>query len=189
MEEKRKPVEGYEGLYEVSDQGNVYSLSKWVGHYTKPSKKLKQSNSNGYLRVVLSKDGKTKKFFVHRLVAAAFIDNKEDKEFVNHKDSVRTNNSVLNLEWCTASENYTHGADTGFINTYRKHISWETRLSVYNEYSPGSVKFGVKQISEKYGIGEQTVLNIKYEMDILISSILKDGITIIGKKYQLKEVI
>lgn len=62
----------------------------------------------GYARVVLHKNKVTTRFLVHRLVASAFVNNDENKEFVNHKNGVRTDNCLLNLEWVTASENTLH---------------------------------------------------------------------------------
>lgn len=97
-----KQIVGYEGLYAVSDAGEVKSLRK--------NRILKlQSNRDGYLLVMLSKNGISKGYLVHRLVAKAFIDNPQNKPEINHIDEDKTNNSVSNLEWCTRSENLRHG--------------------------------------------------------------------------------
>lgn len=111
MEEWR-PVVGYEEGYEVSNLGNVRSLDP--RHYLK-LKNLK-SNKDGHLRVWLSKNSKKRAFFVHRLVAFAFIDNPDKKPIINHIDGVPFNNEVSNLEWCTHSENVRHAFDLG-LNT------------------------------------------------------------------------
>lgn len=68
-----------------------------------------EKNRFGYLRVQLHKDGMEKKFFVHRLVAQAFLPNLNKLQFVNHKDENPSNNSVENLEWCTIQYNNTYG--------------------------------------------------------------------------------
>lgn len=94
-------VPGYEGLYEVSNLGNVKSLRR--GRLLKPGK------AHGYLKVSLRKDNKTQYFAVHRLVAIVFIPNPENLPYVNHKDESRDNNCVENLEWCTAQYNNTYG--------------------------------------------------------------------------------
>lgn len=94
-------VPGYEGLYEVSNKGNVKSLRRGII--------LKPSILHGYLRVGLHKDNKTQYYVVHRLVALVFIPNPENLPFVNHKDESRNNNCVENLEWCTAQYNNTYG--------------------------------------------------------------------------------
>ena len=97
-----KPICGYENLYSVSDNGDVFShiSNKW----------LKSSlMSNGYKSVELFNNGKSKRILVHRLVAEAFIDNPQGLPYVNHKDEDRSNNCVENLEWCTAKYNQNYG--------------------------------------------------------------------------------
>ena len=98
------PVVGYEGLYEVSDGGNIRSLVRYKKQL-KPSK-----NTNGYLSVELFKHKASKRFLVHRLVAAAFLPNPQNFPQVNHKDENRCNNSADNLEWCSARYNMNYGA-------------------------------------------------------------------------------
>lgn len=114
----RKPVVGYEGYYEVDRFGRVFSLDRVVtvvdGNrtYEKPlsGKQMKQSmHDKGYKTVSLTKDGKTKMMFVHRIVAEAFLPNPDNLPMVNHKDEDKTNNFLENLEWCTAAYNRTYG--------------------------------------------------------------------------------
>lgn len=101
MKEIWKDIKGYEGLYQVSNLGNVKSL--------KTNKNLYYSNSNnGYLRVGLFKN-KRKMFSIHRLVAENFIPNPNEYLVVNHKDFNQKNNKVDNLEWCTSKENNNYG--------------------------------------------------------------------------------
>lgn len=102
-----KSVVGYEGLYEVSNQGNVRSLHK-------ETKELSIANSKrGYRVVSLYKDGNATMKNVHQLVAKAFIPNPENKPCINHKDFNRLNNYVENLEWCTYAENNLHSIEEG----------------------------------------------------------------------------
>lgn len=116
-EEEYKDVIGYEGLYQVSNKGNVKSLERKVwnsrgrGFYmTVPERILKPiKTGSGYLQVDLSKDGKIKRHLIHRLVAEAFIPNTENLEQVNHIDEDKTNNCVENLEWCTREYNNNYG--------------------------------------------------------------------------------
>ena len=92
-----KDVLGYEGLYQVSNAGNVRSSRR-------PMAKggvRKKNESHGYLRVVLCKNGIVENKAIHRLVAEAFIENPNNYPVVNHMDENRTNNNVNNLEWCT----------------------------------------------------------------------------------------
>ena len=107
MEEWRS-APGYEGLYEVSDRGSIRSLPRKCfacGREGSGFKVLKVRVMRGYHLAKL----KSKNVRVHRLVAAAFIDNPQNKPLVNHKDSNRLNNRVSNLEWVTHTENMRHG--------------------------------------------------------------------------------
>lgn len=118
VEVVRKPVCGYEEQYVVDQFGRVYGVDRTKtvldnGRiYEKPiaGKQMKQSlHTKGYKTVTLTKDGKSKACFVHRLVAEAFIENPDNLPMVNHKDEDKTNNFAENLEWCTASYNRTYG--------------------------------------------------------------------------------
>lgn len=105
--EKWKDIKGYEGLYQVSNFGNVKSLN-----YKRTNKEalLKlQTNTDGYKIINLRKDGKNKLYLVHRLVAMTFIPNPNNYPIVNHKDENKENNSVDNLEWCTHIYNLNYG--------------------------------------------------------------------------------
>ncbi|MBV5348875.1 NUMOD4 motif-containing HNH endonuclease [bacterium] len=110
-----KDVVGYEGIYMVSNIGRVKSLMKV--YYTGTNGRsrifqnemvLKQYTHFGYNLLRLCRDGKTKLFRVHILVATAFIENPENLPIINHKDGVRNNNLVENLEWCTQAHNVKH---------------------------------------------------------------------------------
>ena len=105
-----KPVVGYEGLYEVSNWGRVKSLNY---NHTGKGKILKQQQSmDGYYSVGLSKNGILKRYYVHRLVAEAFLPNSDNLPLINHKDENKTNNNVDNLEWCDAKYNCNYGTRT-----------------------------------------------------------------------------
>lgn len=103
MEEIWKAVVGFEGLYEVSNLGKVRSLH-WYGG-DKIVERALVDRPDGYKSICLSKNGKSKLHLIHRLVAEAFIPKIEGKDFVNHKDENRSNNTVDNLEWCDKSYN------------------------------------------------------------------------------------
>lgn len=92
--------------YAVDHQGNVYSLRR--------NKRLTPKNNwDGYLRVQLWDHQKCRYVSIHRLVAMAFIPNPENKPFINHKNGIKTDNRVENLEWCTQKENIKHALDNG----------------------------------------------------------------------------
>lgn len=126
MEEIWKDIKGFEGLYQVSNLGRVKSLKKTVPHanYTRTfqSRIMKQyTEKNGYARVGLFKYGKGYRKLVHRLVAQAFIPNPKLKPDVNHKDGIKTNNCIDNLEWCTPKENQKHSLDLGLRKASELH--------------------------------------------------------------------
>lgn len=99
-----RAIAAYEGLYEVSDLGNIRAIKRSGSK----GLSLKVHKSKGYLQVWLSKSNKVKKFSAHRLVALAFIPNSENKPEVNHKDGNKINNHITNLEWVTKAENEAH---------------------------------------------------------------------------------
>lgn len=108
--EEWKDIEGYEGLYQVSNEGRVKSLNF---NHTKQEKILKCTKTkDGYLRVGLYQDWKQVRKYIHRLVAEAFIENPNNYKEVNHKDEDKTNNHVENLEWCTPNYNINYGSRT-----------------------------------------------------------------------------
>lgn len=109
------PIENYENLYEVSNLGRVRRIESVVTNTNGirrkfPGKILKPvANSSGYLFVKLSKNGISRVFLIHRLVASAFIPNPNNLPQVNHKDENKLNNTIFNLEWCSAKENINYG--------------------------------------------------------------------------------
>lgn len=101
---KRKPIIGYEGLYEVTDTGLVYSVrsKKYLSQKKRP---------DGYMEVNLWRDNIGQSFLVHRLVAEAFIPMVLGLEQINHKDENKSNNNAENLEWCNAKYNSNYGTN------------------------------------------------------------------------------
>ena len=124
MAEIWKDIQGYEGLYQVSNLGRIKSLDRIVknknGMALKRGKVIQEASLGNYKKVSLWKNNKGKAFLVHRLVAIAFIENPDNLPEVNHKDENGCNNSVDNLEWCTHNYNYNYG-------TRKKRISDKMR--------------------------------------------------------------
>lgn len=114
MIEVWKDVAGYEGLYQVSNRGNVKSLDRVSEHrisgkITLKGKPVAKSFNGNYYFVNLTKDGKTKRPMIHRLVAVAFLPNPDNSPCINHKDENKLNNAVENLEWCNHKYNSNYG--------------------------------------------------------------------------------
>lgn len=119
MEEIWKDIKGYEGFYMVSNKGRVKSVDRKVitrNRWGEVEKNFKGKiisptlcKKTGYYHVVLNNSDKGKTFKVHRLVAIAFLENKDNLPQVNHKDENKKNNCVDNLEWCTAKYNSNYG--------------------------------------------------------------------------------
>lgn len=111
MQEIWKDIVGYEGLYQISNFGNVKSLNY---NHTHTSKLLvPKRHHSGYVMVTLCKNNIHKNKFIHILVANAFIENIENKPCVNHIDGDKHNNHVSNLEWVTHKQNTQHAIKTG----------------------------------------------------------------------------
>lgn len=116
-----KDVVGFEGLYKVSNTGKLKSLDRKdsLGHNIRGKQISTKKNNRGYVQVHLTKDGKCHMKLMHRLVAEAFIENKNNLPQVNHKDEDKDNNTVENLEWCTNLYNRRYG--TGYARSCDKH--------------------------------------------------------------------
>lgn len=123
-----KDIKGYEGLYQISNLGRVKSLGN--GNSNKSKLKIMKTtlNHKGYPMISLCKDGVSKKFSVHRLVAEAFIPNPDNLPQVNHIDEVKTNNRIDNLEWCTAEYNVKYGTRTAKTSKPILQITLENKI-------------------------------------------------------------
>lgn len=117
MKEIWKSIKGYEGYYEVSNHGNVRTVTRFISNSGKhgmwyKSRSLKFNvDKDGYNTVALQKDGKVKRVKVHRVVLSTFTDDNDMQ--VNHIDGNKSNNHVNNLEWVTCSENIKHAFNIG----------------------------------------------------------------------------
>lgn len=161
MEDNWRPiawrdVKGYEGKYQVSNIGLIRkSNGIIIGQYF---------HQHGYLIARLSQPRKAVR--VHRIVAEAFIDNPEQKPFINHIDCVRSNNVVWNLEWCTQKENLDHARALGRLRSdylvgkrsNRAKLTDEQAFSIIAEYRVGGTSWG--KLAKKYGISKRSVGSI-----------------------------
>lgn len=147
LEEIRRDVVGYEGIYTIDIFGNVIRV--------KDGKEVPQhKNKFGYMNVALYRDGKQKQHKVHRLIAQAFIPNPQNKEQVNHIDGNKAHNVVWNLEWCTCKENINHAIKAGIYqpkgNNKTPVLCVETGI-----FYPT-----VKSASEDMGIIRTSIFNV-----------------------------
>lgn len=139
--EEWRPVNEYEGLYEVSNLGRIKSVAKAI--YLMPSIR------EGYQFVTLSKNGKKLSKNVHRLVAKAFIPNPNNLPLINHKDENKQNNNVNNLEWCTPKYNSNYGAGAKRSALARsipvKQISEDGTFVIWNSFHEAQESSGVSR--------------------------------------------
>lgn len=150
-----KPIKRYEGLYEVSNYGRVRSLDAFLpfGKYVRKrcGRIMRiQNSSNGYKQVHLSKDGESKIYRVHRLVAEAFIDNPNGYPEVNHKDENRANNQADNLEWCTHQYNNSYGNKPA--RGSKNGMAKLTKTQIVDIRKRRSAGEKLKTIADSYGI-------------------------------------
>lgn len=118
-----KDIPNYNGYYKVSNFGRIRSFYG-KGRLLKPN-----VDEDGYFRVALSKEGKRKDYYCHRLVAMAFLPNADESRQINHIDGNKQNNNVDNLEWCTCRENIIHA-----INILNKRLKKVDKYDLDNNY-------------------------------------------------------
>lgn len=118
-----KPLETFNGRYQVSSNGEVRSLI--TNRILRPA-----IDGWGYKRVAMMRDGKLVTQKVHRLVAIAFIPNPGNKPTVNHKNGIKTDNRVDNLEWATQSENFCHALKNGLITLCKEETHYKSRPTI-----------------------------------------------------------
>ena len=124
--QKLRTLELFDGLkIRVTDDGEIYTMDHTNLRINKridnrKGKRIKPSlDKYGYERITLSKNGIRKSYYIHRIVAMAYIPNPNNKNFINHKNGVKTDNRVYNLEWCTQKENQQHKWKNGLANYNR----------------------------------------------------------------------
>lgn len=156
--EQWKDIEGYNGLYQVSNTGKVISLNwKRTGQIKEMCLK---SHNKGYQQIELvDKNGKKKTHLVHRLVATAFIENPNGLPMINHKDENKLNNNVENLEWCDSSYNAKYYAD--------RHIKGRPREFKPSEiYHKRSTPIIQTTLSGEYIRTWENDVSIKHELGV-----------------------
>ena len=153
-----KDIKGFEGLYAVTEDGRIYSHPRFGA---RTPRYLKGGlDKDGYNLVILCKDGKRYTRKVHRLVAEAFIPNRDNKSQVNHIDGCKDNNNPSNLEWCSNSENQLHAINTLKSRqkpTHRK-ISIDDASEICEAYATGL--FRQWELAKHFNVCRQAISNI-----------------------------
>jgi hypothetical protein len=159
-----RDIPGYEGRYKIDTDGIVWSyLTGGTGRSIKLKKRISIMAPDGYYRMSLRKENKTKLWLLHRLVAITFIPKVENKMFVNHKNGIRSDNKIENPEWCTRAENNLHAfrvlkrepvgkGNFGKLSCRSKIVKQYTLNGEYmNTY------YGTLEASRETGIGEDAI--------------------------------
>lgn len=155
-----KELGGFEGIYEIDREGNIYSIPRKNGYGSRLVRKVRKPKLvRGYLQIALSKNGNNIWRPVHRLVAEAFIPNPRICNQVNHINGNKTDNRVENLEWCTQSENQTHAVRTGLRKSERTNTAKLTADQV-REIRSLYPTLNSRELADKFGIKQAQVCKI-----------------------------
>lgn len=132
-----KWIEGYEGLYFIDTLGNIVSVPRIEGRYIHNKYNVMKTKikNNGYVEVSLMRDGKMKTVLLHRVIAKAFIPNPDNLPWVNHKNGIKSDNRIENLEWCTVSQNTKHAFDNNLGNSKINALKALEKYNALNSYN------------------------------------------------------
>jgi len=161
MKEIWKDVVGFENCYEVSSKGEIRSKDRFVNHWRggvrfyKGKNKKSRKNKYGYMRCNLKTNAERFDFSIHQLVAKAFIPNPENKEHVNHKNGIKTDNRLSNLEWVTPQENTTHAVSKRLIKTKLKDSD---ALKIHDSF------LSIRKLASLFDVNPKVIWRIKNEV-------------------------
>lgn len=161
-----RTIENYAGFYEISNLGNVKSLKRLVDNHSGFKKLLKEKylkthiSKTGYFVVDLKKNNQRKTFKIHRLIAIAFIDKIDGKNYINHIDGNKLNNYISNLEWCTIQENNKHAEKLGLkkdsgVNNSKSKLNQDDVFYIRNS------NLKLKELALMFKMNESTISKIR----------------------------
>lgn len=167
MEEWRD-IEGYEGFYQVSTHGRIKSLARTITCKNGMLKPFKERiltphfNTNGYLWVHLQRNSVKEFWFIHRLVARAFVPNPDNKPFVNHKSGRKTDNVADLLEWSTRRENVAHAFSTGLMShagekNSQSKLTVDKVVEMRRLFTEGVTR---RELSDRFGVSYSRVRDV-----------------------------
>jgi len=155
MKEEWKDINGYKGVYKISNLGRLKSL-----HFGKERIRIPSPCKCGYFCILLQYKGNIKSYRIHRLVAEYFLPNK--LQTVNHKNGIKTDNRAINLEWCTQSENCKHAYRTGLKSRPigESHPNAKITEEQASEIKIMGVRFNAREISKKFNLSLSHISHI-----------------------------
>lgn len=169
MEEVWKDIPGYEGIYEVSNFGQVRSISRidCTGRHI-TGRILKQCNTpSGYPKIELCLDGTSKQVLVHRIVGTVFVHNPGNCTQINHKDENRENNHADNIEWCTPKYNINYGNRTQRMaktmsgeNNHRHKLTHKEVEFIRTHYKFRDKEYSSTRLAKRFGVCKETISRI-----------------------------
>lgn len=170
IQEIWKPIKNYEGLYEISNLGRVRTTPRIdvfnkkcpSRPYSPKGKIMAQTIRNGYKSISLVKDEKSTNFYIHRLIGQHFIQNPQNKRTINHKNGIKTDNSIENLEWSTQRENNIHAINTKLrVHKRRGMRHTAKKVKLYNTDTNSFVVYDcILDLSEELKINPRRVSEI-----------------------------